>query len=62
LKFVRFATQTVSGTVWHGIYIPKLYYANPKITMKVAPPQDNSVGDIKQVWLPSEAIRIISIP
>ncbi|MDP2207769.1 MAG: T9SS type A sorting domain-containing protein [Bacteroidota bacterium] len=55
-KFVQFSSQIISGHTWHGIYVPKLYYQNPKTTIDFAPPQDNVIGEIESVWVHQDAI------
>lgn len=56
LRFVTFATQTISAVLWYGVYIPKLYFHDPKTTSKLAPPQDNVVGEIETAWLSESAV------
>ncbi len=61
LKFVRSATQTLSNTTWHGIDIPKFYFDDPKTTSKIAPSQDNVVGQIEIAWLSNDAVLVSEV-
>lgn len=59
-KYVYSETQNIAGQNWYKIYIPKLYYNDPQTTTKVAPPKDNSVGDIEYAWVPNSAVTLIN--
>ena len=61
-RFVNTATRYAVGYTWYQIVIPKIFFYDQRTTSKVAPPQDNVLASIRDVWIRGDAVQDVSLP